>query len=256
MKYNDIVNEIKTELKKKPFALELFTKTIENKLFNTCAEMSNAVTVTRMGYNDHGKVHSVIIARSAITIFNLLVDAGVKPTFVAEEHGDYEDSLAITVLGALTHDIGNCVHREFHHLHGAYLAEKIAEQVIDKNKKNREYMKLAIIEAVFSHDESVKSTSIESGIIKVADGTDCTKGRARIPYRLFGKNDIHAISALAIKSVEIRKGTDKYIEIVVDMENPAGIFQINEVMQKKIDASNIKQFVKVIPLVNGKPYSY
>lgn len=256
MKYDKIIKEVEKELENHTLALKIFRKTLDDQLFNVYTDMSNAVTVTRMGYNDHGKVHSVIIARNSIRIFKILLDAGIKPTFMVEEHGDYEDSLIVTILGAMMHDLGNSIHRDMHQAHGAYLAEKVAERVLDMEKKNREYMKLAVMEAVFSHDESVKSTSIESGIVKVADGTDCTEGRARIPYKLFGKNDIHAISALAIKSVEIRKGAQIPVEIIVDMDNPAGMFQIQEVMQKKIDASNIRQFIKVIPLVNGKSYTY
>jgi hypothetical protein len=75
-------------------------------------------------------------------------------------------------------------------------------------------------------------------------------GRTRIPYRT-GKVDIHSLSALSITKVEIEKGRHKPVRILVNMNNPAGIFQIEEVMEKKIQTSGIDHLVEVIALEKG-----
>ena len=60
-----------------------------------------------------------------------------------------------------------------------------------------------------------------------------TKGRARIPFEL-GSVNIHSASALAIESVKIKKGEKKTVRIEVLMNNASGIFQIQELLEKKI----------------------
>ena len=91
---------------------------------------------------------------------------------------------------------------------------------------------------------------MEAGAAKVADGTDMAHGRTRIPYRT-GKVDIHSLSALSITKVEIEKGERKPVHIFVSMNNPAGVFQIEEVMEKKIQTSGIHHLVDVIALEKG-----
>ncbi|MCX8191226.1 MAG: hypothetical protein N3F06_00270, partial [Nitrososphaerales archaeon] len=108
-----------------------------------------------------------------------------------------------------------------------------------------------ILHCIFSHDERVKCLSMEAGISKVADGTDMAEGRARIPYRS-GKVDIHSLSALSIKSVEIQEGSNIPVKILVNMDNPAGVFQIEEVLQKKVATSGIDRWIEIIALKNGE----
>ena len=52
--------------------------------------------------------------------------------------------------------------------------------------------------------------ALPSLVLKVADTTDMTEGRSRIPFQA-GQLNIHSISALAVKDVKIEKGdvTDK-----------------------------------------------
>jgi metal-dependent HD superfamily phosphatase/phosphodiesterase len=96
---------------------------------------------------------------------------------------------------------------------------------------------------------------MEAGITKVADGVDMAEGRARMPYRQ-GKYDIHALSALAIRRVEVTRGEPKKtpIRIIVDMDNEAGIFQVEEVLGKKIKTSSIAHLVEVEALRRGEPF--
>ncbi|OYT43238.1 hypothetical protein B6U84_06365 [Candidatus Bathyarchaeota archaeon ex4484_40] len=104
-------------------------------------------------------------------------------------------------------------------------------------------MKTEILHCIFSHDENVKCLTVEAGSVKVADGTDMAEGRARIPYEA-GKVDIHSLSALSIREVRVVKGEDVPVRIEVDMDNPAGVFQIEHVLGRKISTSGIEEWVE------------
>ena len=77
--------------------------------------MSNIMAVKRLGYNDHGPVHSKIIAGSALEIFRLITTR-VEPSSVTNGVCDYDDAKLIVLLGAYLHDLGNAIHRIDHAL--------------------------------------------------------------------------------------------------------------------------------------------
>ena len=81
------------------------------------------------------------------------------------------------------------------------------------------------------------------------------EGRARVPYRQ-GKYDIHALSALSIRRVEVARGEPRKtpIRIIVDMDNEAGVFQLEEVLGKKIKTSSIAHLVEIEALKRGEPF--
>jgi hypothetical protein len=66
-----------------------------------------------------------------------------------------------------------------------------------------------------------------------------------------GRVEMHSISALSIKRVEIETGDDKPVKIKVHMTNPAGIYQLEEVMGKKLETSGIQDYVEIVALENG-----
>ncbi|MEM3030591.1 MAG: hypothetical protein QXH27_02545 [Candidatus Micrarchaeia archaeon] len=251
-----LADQIKFALGKNRLALAVYERLSADPRFIAGCEMANAVAVNRFGYNDHGIVHVGITAVNALRIFDLLDKAAVVPTFVAEKHGSKADAQLIVLLGALLHDIGNAVSREKHHLHGVAYSQPLLGDVLAVcySGEKLHKVKLAVLACIFEHDESVRATSTEAGIIKPADGMDCESGRARIPYRMFGKNDIHSISALAITRVEAVAGEARPVLIRVHMNNPAGMFQIQEVLQKKIDSAGpVARLIEVQPVLNGKP---
>ncbi len=216
--------------------------------------MANTMAVKRLGYNDHGPVHSKIISGSALELFKLLTTS-VEPTSVMNGICGYDDARVIVLLGAYLHDIGNAVHRVDHERNGALLAsvslDRILHQVYHDDLGLAYRVKCEVLHAIFSSDNSVPCLSVEAGTVTVADGTDMAKGRSRVPY-LLGKNDIHSISSQAIQSVSIENGDEKPVSIHVSMTNLAGIFQIEEVVGRKIRSSGIPDLVEVIASMNGK----
>jgi metal-dependent HD superfamily phosphatase/phosphodiesterase len=215
--------------------------------------MSNVMAVERLKYNDHGPVHSKIAAGSALEIFNLLIQE-VTPTTVRDKVCSLEDSKVVVLCGSYLHDLGNSIHRVDHHIHSCIIANPILDRLLKKVYPDDPALvvrlKSEILHIIFSHDDGVNCLSVEAGAAKVADGTDMARGRTRIPYRT-GKVDIHSLSALSITKVEIEKGPQKPVQIFVSMNNPAGVFQIEEVLEKKLQSSGIQDLVDVIALEKG-----
>ena len=219
----------------------------------TTLRMSNVMAVERLKYNDHGPVHSKIVSGSALEILSLLTQE-VTPTTVQNKFCSLEDAKVVVLCGSYLHDLGNSIHRVDHQFHSCTIANPILDRLLRKVYPDdvalAVRLKSEILHCIFSHEDEVECLSVEAGAAKIADGTDMARGRARIPYRT-GKVDIHSLSALSITKVEIEKGKCKPVQILVSMNNPAGVFQIEEVMEKKIQTSGIQHLVDVIALEKG-----
>jgi hypothetical protein len=220
----------------------------------TYLEMANVMAVERLRYNDHGPVHSRITSGSALEIFEIL-SRRFTPTTIKNDVCDLEAAKIVVLCGAYLHDIGNAVHRDGHNVHGCDIAapiiDRLLAEIYPKDRKLALRLKSEILHCIFSHDEDVRCLSIEAGSVKVADGTDMAEGRARIPYRR-GDVDIHSLSALAIRRVEILEGEDRPVKILVNMDNPAGVFQMERVLGKKIASSGIGEWVEIVALERGR----
>ena len=215
--------------------------------------MSNIMAVERLKYNDHGPVHAKIAAGSALEIFELLTQE-VTPTTVKNNVCSLEDAKIVVLCGSYLHDLGNSIHRVDHQSHSCIIANPILDRLLrnvypdDLSLAVR--LKSEILHCIFSHEDEVECLSVEAGAAKIADGTDMARGRTRIPYRT-GKVDIHSLSALSITKVEVEKGKRTPVQIFVSMNNPAGVFQIEEVLERKLKTSGIQDLVDIIALDKG-----
>jgi uncharacterized protein len=246
---------VKQKIKDYPILEKAFTLLEESVEVQSYLVMANVTAVQRLIYNDHGPVHSRIVSGSALEIIDILLENGYTSSIVRDNVGDEVDSRLVAMMGAYLHDIGNAVHRSLHHITGVALASRFLPKLLKKvYRDDVKPYKLTpeILHCILAHDEREKALSLEAGVSKIADGTDMAGGRARIPYK-HGKSDIHALSALAIKKVEIIRNNDKArpVKIVVDMENEAGIFQIEQVLGLKIQTSGIAEAVEIEALKNG-----
>jgi hypothetical protein len=115
----------------------------------------------------------------------------------------------------------------------------------DYKEEDRAVMLSEIMHAMLSHETTLKPFTLEAGLVRVADALDMSEGRARIPFHA-GSMDIHSVSAMAITDMTLSEGKDVPIEIKITMKNPAGIFQIDELLRAKITNSGLEDKVKVI----------
>jgi hypothetical protein len=219
----------------------------------TMWRVANVNAVDRLGMSDHGRTHVQIVANIALKILRLLREGGVVPNLVQNYGMSDQDAEIVVVLGALLHDIGICVHRDEHEHHSLWLSDRKLIELLDGlyDIEGRTIMKSEILHAIVSHSREQRTLTIEAGVVKVADALDMSKGRSRIPLEA-GHVNIHSISAAAIHSVTLGKGTEKPVLIQVNMRNSAGIYQIDELLRKKIHSSSIKNHVELVASVEGE----
>jgi len=217
--------------------------------------MSNVMVVSRLRYNDHGVTHARIVAGAGLEILDVLYKQGITPTSLRDRTvASYDEAKLIVLLASYLHDIGNSVHRVGHERCSAILAKPILDRILPKLVPRERVIAVRqeVLHAIYAHDYDVECLTIEAGVVKVADGTDMAEGRARIPYRL-GKVDIHSVSALSIRRVEVGVGEERPLRIRVYMDESAGIFQVEEVLGRKIRTSGeLKKLVEVEAYVKDK----
>jgi len=222
-------------------------------------EYANTVSIVRLGFNDHGPVHMRTVAYNAMIMLELLSNAGIKTSLEADGCGDFEDSLLAVIIASLLHDLGMGMGRQEHELHSAILALPIIDRILTAVFKDN-WRKIAMVralalEGIRGHMGTISVTSLEAGVVQVADGCDMTKGRARIPIALGhhpNVGHIHQYSANSIEEVHIYAGSEKPVRIDVVMSSEVGLFQVEEVLLHKIAESTAKPHIELYALVKDE----
>ena len=227
-----------------------------NVRLKTYLKVCNVNAITRLGYSDHGQVHVKIVANIGVKILRLLIKHGVTPNIIRDypEMGfKTEDAEVIVFLASTLHDIGMIVHREKHDEIGVSIAYPLLQEILNGiyDEEKKAIITSEVLHAILMHDRNIKPLTVEAGILRIADGLDMEKGRARIPFNA-GKINIHSVSAMAIDKVEIREGKDKPIEVTIKMNNSAGIFQVDELLKQKINISGLREYIKVNVEISGE----
>jgi len=220
---------------------------------HTLWHCANVNAVDRAGITDHGSVHIKIVANIALKLVRLLLEAEV-PMGIVHDYGLTSDEAeVIVVLGACLHDLGISIHRSNHEQYSLFLAERKARELLEDlyDLRERTILVSETLHTVIAHRWDVTCLTTEAGVVKVADALDVTEGRSRIPFEA-GKTDIHAISAMAIDRVDIHKGEQVPIVIEVAMNNSAGIFQVDELLKRKLRSSSIAPYVQVRARIEGE----
>jgi uncharacterized protein len=208
---------------------------------------ANINAVDRCGISDHGETHIRITANAALRLIRLLCKGEVIPSIVEHYHMENNDAEVVVVLAACLHDIGIAIHRNDHERHSLILAYPKIKELLDGIYSDKEIPIISseVMHAIVAHNAKEKCLTVEAGVLKVADAVDMSQGRSRIPFEI-GQVNIHSVSAQAVKSVKIEKGEGKPVRIVISLLNSAGIFQIDELLKKKLLNSSIKDYVEVI----------
>ncbi len=225
----------------------------EDKELETYMKASNIMAIDRLGYSDHGPTHIKIVSNIAIKLLRMLTDAGVVPGAVESYGLKNEDAEVIVFLASAMHDIGHAVHRESHENFSIPLALPILDRTLKDIYTIEEstVIKSEVLHAIIAHQRGIKPLTLEAEIVRVADALDMKKGRARIPFQA-GEINIHSVSALAVEDVRIRSGEERPIMIEVVLSNSSGIFQIDEMLKKKMENTKLKQYISVKVRIEGE----
>ncbi|MFP4180121.1 MAG: hypothetical protein ACLFNZ_06880 [Spirochaetaceae bacterium] len=216
-------------------------------------EACNIMAVKRLGMSDHGNTHVSIVANLAVKILRNLLEAGVKPSIVDDWELEEHDAEVIVFLASVMHDLGNSVHRDLHDDLGVNLALQILPDILGTtypDRRVRQIITTETLHAMVAHDTEMAVYTVEAGVVRIADGLDMKKGRARIGFEA-GKKDIHSISAMAIEDVRLLKPEgEKPVSVEIVMKDAAGIFQVDYLLKKKIKGSGLEKYVEILAKIS------
>jgi len=214
---------------------------------------ANVNAVDRMGISDHGPVHVQIVANSALRILRLLADAGIEPSVTRDYGLGPAEAEVVVVLAALLHDVGISIHRDGHESYSLFVAQpklrELLAPVFDPPVDT--ILRSEVLHAIIAHRAGGEPRTLEAGILKVADALDMAEGRSRIPFEA-GSMSIHSVSAAAIEAVHIDPGERVPVRVRIDMTNSAGVFQLDELLRRKLRGSGLEGYLSVEAHIEGE----
>jgi len=207
----------------------------------------------RLGMSDHSWVHMQIVLNIALRLLRLLLRAGVEPAMVADHGMRDRDAEVVVAGGALLHDTGMSIHRADHEAYSLFLANGALQRLLADVYKEPERTVVAseILHAIIGHRRRGEPYTLEAGVVRVADALDMAQGRTRTPIES-GHEGIHSISAAAVDEVRIGAGEERPVRIEIQLNNSAGIFQVDDLLATKIRGTPLEGKVEVIAKVEGE----
>jgi metal-dependent HD superfamily phosphatase/phosphodiesterase len=211
------------------------------------------VNAERLGMSDHSWVHMQIVLNISLRLLRLLVKAGVEPAMVADHGMRDRDAEVVVAGGALLHDVGMSIHRADHEEYSLFLAQSALDRLLSGayNEPERTVVATEILHSIIGHRRRGEPYTVEAGVVRVADALDMAQGRTRTPIET-GHEGIHSISAAAIDEVRISAGEDHPVRIEIQLNNSAGIFQVDDLLATKIRGTPLEGKVEVIAEIEGE----
>ena len=212
-------------------------------------EAQNINPVARKRYNDHGTKHISIVRNRALCLYDLLKQGGVAFNGAIQQGLEEADEAVIIALAATLHDIGHVVHRDDHPYYSIPLAADLLDDLLEEfyAVPERVRMKGEILHAILCHHTEEEPLTLEAGVVRVADALDMERGRSRTPYEEGGRG-INTVSSQAIETVSLDTGDDYPVRVEIEMNNAAGVYQVDNLLKAKLEGSGLEGYVRIIAL--------
>ena len=207
----------------------------------------------RLGMSDHSWVHVQVVLNIALRLLRLLGKSDIEPAMVAEHGMRARDGEVVVAGGALLHDVGMSIHRTDHEAYSLFLVQDRLHSLLEDTYREPERTVVIseILHAIIGHRRRGEPYTVEAGVVRVADALDMAHGRSRIPVE-DGRYGIHALSAAAIDEVRIEAGEERPVRIEIEMNNSAGIFQVDDLLATKLRGTPLEGHIEVIAQVSGE----
>jgi metal-dependent HD superfamily phosphatase/phosphodiesterase len=211
------------------------------------------VHAERLGMSDHSWVHMQIVLNIALRLTRLLDKAGVKGVMVTDHGMSERDTEVVVAGGALLHDVGMSIHRADHEEYSLFLAREALPGLLEGiyREPERSIVTAEVLHAIIGHRRRGQPYTVEAGIVRVADALDMAEGRTRVPLEA-GQEGIHSISAAAIDRVNISAGENRAVRVEIELNNSAGIFQVDDLLATKIRDTPLADHIEVVAEVRGE----
>jgi len=212
-------------------------------------EAQNVNPVDRKGYNDHGAKHVEIVRDRALRLYDLLKAGGVEFNGARQQGLDEADEPVIIALAATLHDIGHVVHRHDHPYYSIPLAADLLDDLLPSfyPVPDQVRVKSEVLHAILCHHTEEQPLTREAGVVRIADGLDMERGRSRVPYEEGGRG-INTVSSQAIERVSLREGDGTPAQVVIHMNNAAGVYQVDSLLKAKIDGSLLEDQIRTVAI--------
>jgi uncharacterized protein len=207
----------------------------------------------RLGMSDHSWVHVQVVLNISLRLLRLLVKGGIEPAMVSDHGMRDRDAEVVVAGGALLHDVGMSIHRADHEAYSLFMVEQRLQSLLEGcyDEPERTVVIAEILHAIIGHRRRGEPYTVEAGVVRVADALDMAEGRSRIPVE-GGQYGIHALSAAAIDKVNIEAGDERPVKIEIEMNNSAGIFQVDDLLATKLRGTPLEGHVEVVAEVAGE----
>jgi len=214
---------------------------------------ANVTAIERLGMTDHGPVHVKIVTNIALRLLRLLMDAGIEPAVVSNYGLEPADAEVVVTLGALMHDIGMSIHRLSHEDYSLFLAQEQLRALPADLYPPRvaAILRSEVLHAIIGHRTGGRPLTLEAGVVRVADALDMAKGRSRIPFEA-GSVSIHSVSAAAVERIILEPGEEKPVRISIEINNSAGIFQLDQLFREKLKGSGLEPHLELRAFMKGE----
>ena len=211
------------------------------------------VHADRLGMSDHSWVHVQIVLNIALRLLRLLVRGGVEPAMVADHGMTARDAEVVVAGGALLHDVGMSIHRTDHEAYSLFLAQGALRRLLADayREPQRSVVVAEALHAIIGHRRRGEPYTLEAGVVRVADALDMAQGRSRMPLEA-GQEGIHSISAAAVDEVRISGGEERPVRIEIELNNSAGIFQVDDLLATKIRGTPLEGRIEVVAEIEGE----
>jgi uncharacterized protein len=211
------------------------------------------ITSERLGMSDHSWVHVQVVLNISLRLLRLLVKGGIEPAMVSDHGMRDRDAEVVVAGGALLHDVGMSIHRADHEAYSLFMVEQRLQSLLEGcyDEPERTVVIAEILHAIIGHRRRGEPYTVEAGVVRVADALDMAEGRSRIPVE-GGQYGIHALSAAAIDKVRIEAGDERPVKIEIEMNNSAGIFQVDDLLATKLRGTPLEGHVEVVAEVAGE----
>jgi hypothetical protein len=238
----------------------VLTSINSNREIKTLWRVMNVNAIERLGYTDHGPMHFNIVANYGLQIARIFEDKGFKFSIVKEFGLTNNHAEVVIFLACIMHDLGMSIHRVNHEQFSLFIARDFLKEILNFMPIEEKTVVISeTLHAIISHSHGSagKTSTIEGGIVRIADALDMSKGRSRIPYNM-GKIDIHSVSANAIESVTVKEGTKTAVDIKIVMTTEAGVFQVDDFIEEKLEVSGLNKYIDVRSFLkeDGKEREY
>jgi metal-dependent HD superfamily phosphatase/phosphodiesterase len=211
------------------------------------------ITAERLGMSDHSWVHLQIVLNSALRLYRLLRRAGVRSAIETDYGMRPADAEVVIAGGCLLHDLGMSIHRSGHEAYSLFLAADHLDELLAGvyEEPERTIVSSEVLHAIIGHRSGGSPLTLEAGVVRVADALDMENGRSRVSLETHLPN-IHSLSAAAIDDVRIVAGEQRTIRVEIDMNNSAGVFQVDELLATKLRGSGLEDHIEVVARIDAE----